>query len=244
MKKNGVPRFCVMMMLFFCCVEYNFGQDNNLSNKKENPVSNEKTTGFYNVTTFSPVTFTGQFLSGAQTICGYKVNSFISIGGGTGYEQYTSLPTYDDFKASLSQFTLFADLRYTPLKGKCSPVIAVDGGYKFLLNKPSTQVRYYSAYGDVDGVSSRNDYSDYNVYSGGGPFITAEAGVRYKICKHSALFLSVDYSLWSVSGTYYLTNKLYLLNADNNWINDNTVETTNKSLAYVHVFIVRLGIVF
>ena len=129
------------------------------------------------------------------------------------------------------------------LPGKISPVIAINAGYKILLNKPSTQVRYNSVYGDVDGVSSRNDYSDYNIYQTGGPFIAAEAGVKARVSRQVALLLALDYSLWSVSGDYHLVDKGYLLGSGG-WVPAGSSESTDRSIAYVHVFLVRLGIVF
>jgi hypothetical protein len=244
MQKKVINIFLAALFLICCFNDLCFGQAAGTPGKEEVPSFNQKSTGFYNVTTFIPVTFSGQFLSGLQTICGYKVNNYLSIGGGIGYERFASILTYEDFKADLSLLPVFADIRYTVLNGKFSPVIAVNGGYKFLLNKPSTQVRYDTVYSNTIGVPGRNDYSDYNIYQGGGPFITAEAGVRAMVFKHIGLYLAVDYSLWSVSGTYYLTNKQDLLGSDNIWRMSGSDETTDKSLAYVHMFLIRLGIVF
>jgi len=243
MQKKGFPGILLVLFFTCCCFDLSFGQAGN-PDKKGEPSFSEKPTGFYNVTTFIPVTFSGQFLSGLQTICGYKVNNYLSIGGGIGYERFSSILTYEDFKADLSLLPVFADIRYTVLKGKFSPVIAVNGGYKFLLNKASTQVRYDTTYSNTIGVPGRNDYSDHNIFTQGGLFITAEAGVRAMIFKHIGLYLAVDYSLWSVSGTYYLTNHQDLLGSDNIWRLTASNETTDKTLAYVHMFLVRLGIVF
>lgn len=244
MQKKGISCFLVVLVFSYCCYDPGFGQATNTPGKKEDPSFSQKSTGFYNVTTFIPVTFNGQFLSGLQTICGYKVNSYLSIGGGIGYEHFTSIPAYEDFKADLSQLPVFIDIRYTPLTGKFSPVIAVNAGYKVLLNKPSTQIRYDTVYGNVLFVDSRNDYSDYNIFKRGGPFITAEAGAKARFFKRVALYLAVDYSLWSISGDYHLTNRQYLLGSDNIWRLTDSAETTDKSLAYVHVFLFRLGICF
>jgi len=243
MQKKGIS--CFLAVLFFTCV-YNdpgFGQAGT-PGKKEDPSFSEKSTGFYNVTTFIPVTLNGQFLSGLQTICGYKVNNYLSIGGGIGYEHFTSISAYEDFKADLSLLPVFIDIRYTPLTGKFSPVIAVNAGYKVLLNKPSTQIRYDTVYSNVLFVDARNDYSDYNIFKRGGPFITAEAGVKARFFKRVALYLAVDYSLWSISGDYHLLDKLDLQGSDDIWRFNKSAETTDKSLAYVHVFFVRLGICF
>ena len=239
-KKN----FLAVLFLTSCCQDSSFGQITGTPDNNGDPSGNEKSTKFYNVTTFIPVTFNGQFLSGLQTICGYKVNNNIFIGGGIGYERFNSIPTYEDFKADLSLLPVFADIRYTILNGKFSPVIAVNAGYKILLNKPSTQVRYDTVYSAIITVSARNDYTDYNIYKRGGPFITAEAGIRARVFKRVALYLAADYSLWSISGDYYLTNTQNLLGSDDKWRQTGFSETTDKSLAYVHMFFLRLGIVF
>ncbi len=244
MQKKGISCFLVLLFFTICGNHLSMAQVTAIPDKKTDPVSIEKSTGFYNVTTFIPVTFSGQFLSGLQTICGYKVNNYLSIGGGIGYERFNSIPAYEDFKADLSLLPVFVDIRYTPLTGKFSPVIALNAGYKVLLNKPSTQIRYDTVYSTIITVSARNDYSDYNVYKRGGPFITAEGGVIARVFKRVALYLAADYSLWSVSGDYHLTNKQNLLGSDDVWRLKSTVETTDKSLAYVHVFLVRFGIAF
>ncbi|TRZ70210.1 MAG: hypothetical protein D4R97_08650 [Bacteroidetes bacterium] len=243
MQKKGISCFLAVLFFTCCCYDPGFGQAGT-PGKKEDPSFSQKSTGFYNVTTFIPVTLNGQFFSGLQTICGYKVNNYLSIGGGIGYERFNSISTYEDFKADLSLLPVFVDIRYTPLTGKFSPVIAINAGYKVLLNKPSTQIRYDTVHSNVLFVEARNDYADYNTYTQGGPFITAEAGVRVMVFKRVGLYLAADYSLWSVSGTYYLTNTLDLLGSDNIWRRTGYKETTDKSLAYVHVFFVRLGICF
>jgi hypothetical protein len=236
-------RLLFVLSIFFYCLGFSFGQVNSKLEKKADSSLTKKQTGFYNVTVFSPVTFTGQFLSGIQTICGYKVNRYIAIGSGIGYEQYSSILTYEDFTSSQSLLPVFADIRYTPLQGKISPVIALNGGYKILLKNASTQIRYYSVYSAGTGVSQRDDYSDYNTYNTGGPFMTAEIGLRDRLCKHVALYLAADYSLWSISGMYYQADKQYLLGSDG-WVETGSSASSDKSLAYVHVFLIRFGVVF
>ena len=243
MQKKDILCFLAVLFFICCCYDLSFGQETGTPDKKGDPSFSEKSTGFYNVTTFSPVTFSGQFLNGLQTICGYKINKYLSIGGGIGYERFTSIPTYDNFKTDLSLLPVFADIRYTVLNRKFSPVIALNAGYKILLNKPSTQIHYDTVYSNILGVSAQNDYSDYDTYKCGGFFITAEAGVKARVFRRVALYLAVDYSLWSVSGVYHLMNREYLLGSGG-WVLTGSTETTDKSLAYVHVFLVRLGIVF
>jgi hypothetical protein len=245
MQKKSFEFF--LAFLFYTCCLFNtgYGQITGTHYEKGDSSFIEKPTGFYNVTTFSPLTFDGQFLSGVQTICGYKINKHLSIGGGIGYERFISILTYDNFKANLSILPIFADIRYTFPEHQFSPVIAIDGGYKFLLNKAGTQTRYDTTYSTIDlEVSSRNDLRDYNIFNQGGPFITAEAGIKAKVYRRLALYLAFDYSLWRISGDYYLTNRTDLLGSDNNWVKSGLVETMEKSVAYVNVFLVRLGISF
>jgi hypothetical protein len=242
--QNKVKQFLlVVLFLCSCCYDSGFGQTGTPDKRGDSSFS-EKTTRFYNVTTFIPITLNGQFFSGLQTICGYKVYNNLYIGGGIGYERFNSILTYEDFKADLSLLPVFADIRYTLLQGNFSPVIAVNAGYKFLLNKPSTQVRYDTVYSSIITVSARNDYSDYNMFKRGGPFITAEVGVKVSVFKGVSLYLAADYSLVSVSGDYHLTNKQNLLGSDDIWRLTSSKETTEKSLAYVHAFFLRLGVVF
>jgi hypothetical protein len=243
MQKKVIPWF-LAVILFTCvwCISC-FGQSGGTTGKQGDLSKGGRSTGFYNVTTFIPVTFSGQFLGGIQTVCGYNINRYLSIGGGIGYERFISIPTYEDFKADLLLLPVFVDFRFTPLTGKISPVIALDAGYKFLLNKPPTQIRYDTVYGNILGFSSRNDNSDYNIFTHGGPFITAEAGVKARVFRKVALYLAVDYSLWSVSGDYYLANRGYILGSGG-WSQVSSTETADKSTAYVHAFFVRLGIAF
>ena len=236
----------ILVLLFFnlCCFHTSIAQETGTSDKKADPAHLEKSTGFYNVTTFIPITFEGQFLSGLQTVCGYKINKNLSIGGGIGYEHFNALATYEDFKADFSLLPVFADLRYTFLTGKISPVIAVNAGYKIILNKPFTQTRHDTVYSNILTVSARNDYSDSNYYHRGGPFITTELGIKFSVSRRVAIYLAADYSLWSVSGDYNLSDNFDLLGSDDVWRRNRSSGTTDKSLAYVHTFFVRLGIVF
>ena len=243
MQKKGMLFLLVVLFYSWNSDNPTSGQTTVSDNKKSDTISHNKSTGFYNVTTFSPITLTGQFFNGIQTICGYKINHHLSIGGGIGYERFTSIITYDNFKTNLPFLPVFADIRYTFLDDKFSPVIALNGGYKFLLNKATTQVRYDTLYGSVDVVSSRNDYKDYNTFKQGGLFFTIEAGVKAKISRCLALYVAVSYSLTKISGDYYLTNQTDLLGSAG-WAQSGLDQTTEKSIAYVQVFQVRLGIAF
>jgi hypothetical protein len=244
MQKKGFSFFLIFLFFTGCCYNPGYGQSTGSHVEKGDSSFTEKPTGFYNVTTFSPVTFDGQFLSGVQTICGYKINKHLSIGGGIGYEQFISILTYENFRANLTLLPVFADIRYIFLEQNFSPVIALNGGYKFLLKKTSTQIRYDTTYGVIDEeVSARFDNSDYNIFNQGGLFFTIEAGIKEKIYKRLDLYFAFDYSLWKISGDYYLTNRTDLLGSAG-WVQASSVETTEKSVAYVQVFLIRLGISF
>jgi hypothetical protein len=243
MDNKGLLCLLTVILCSLCSFNPDFGQTNVTDNQKSTPTPVNRQTGFYNVTTFIPVSFNGQFLSGIQTICGYRINSHLAVGGGIGYEHFTSLLTYENFKADMSLLPVFADIRYTFFDQRFSPVIAVDGGYKFMLKKAVTQNRIDTTLGNIDGIPSRTDYLDNNVFSQGGFFFTAEGGVKARVSKKLALFLSVDYSLWQVSGDYNLTSQTDILGSDG-WVLSNPVTTTENSIAYVHIFFIRLGIAF
>jgi len=236
--------FLIVVFLISVCPGFCFGQINPDQDKQGKISRSDQFPRFYNVTTFIPLTFDGQFFNGAQTICGYRITRKLFVGGGIGYEGYGDLPTYEDFRAYLSLLPVFADIRYTVLSGKISPVVAVNGGYKFLLNKASTQTRYDTVYSSILTVSARDDYADYNIFKQGGPFITAEAGISARVYKQIAIYFSFDYTLSSISGDYHLSDKYNLLGSDNVWRVKTSSENIDRSLAYIHSFFLRLGIVF
>ena len=245
MRKKNVC--CCLVIIFFsiCAGSVSYCQTISKANGlKTDSSSVRKQSGFYNVTSLDLVTFTGQFLPGIQTICGYRMNKYLSIGGGIGYEMYKSISTYDIFTADLSLLPVFLDIRFTAPAGNLEPVVALNLGYKVLLNKPSTQSKIDSVLSNALLVESKDIYTSYNTYTTGGLFLTAEIGVKAHITKKIALYLSVDYSLWSNSGTYYLSDKAYLLNSSNEWVPAGSSKSSEKSLAYVDAFTVRFGIIF
>ena len=236
----------LFLFAFLCCSiipVIGSAQSGPLSDEKPNQCFQETATGFYNVTTFTPLTFNGDVFHGFQTICGYKVIPHLAIGGGIGYERFGSIPTYDDFKTNLMMLPVFIDIRYTVLNRKVSPVIVLNAGYKILLNKPSSQVVYDTAYHTVITVSGRSDYADYDIYRNGGPFITAGIGVKLRLYRRLSAYCSAEYSLWSVSGNRYSSDRSWLM-GNNGWALVNSTETTSRTMTYVHVFQIRLGIVF
>jgi hypothetical protein len=196
----------------------------------------EKPAGFYNNTTFGIVTMRGNLFTGMQSSAGYKLNPHIAFGGGIGIERYTDTPTYDTLTANLSLLPVFAEIRYTVLNKRVSPVIAVSGGYKVLLNVPSSQMISWTE--EVYPGYFWTDFYEYDTYTQGGLFFTIEAGVKANVWKRLSMYLSADYSLWSVAGDHHY------------WMYEhaagNTTETheVSRTVAYTHMFVVRLGFGF
>jgi hypothetical protein len=193
----------------------------------------EKPTGFYNNTTFGIVTTRGNLFTGMQSSAGYKLNPHIAFGGGVGLERYTDTPTYDTLTANLSLLPVFAEVRYTILKKRVSPVVALNGGYKILLNVPSSQMISWTEV--VYPGFFWTDFYEYDTYTRGGFFFTVEAGVKANVWKRLSMYLSADYSLWSIAGDHHY------------WMYEhaggNTTETheVSQTVAYTHVFVLRLG---
>jgi len=203
----------------------------------------EKPVGFYNVTGFSIFSFTNSgWMNGMQTICGYKFNPYLGLGGGIGIERFTNLPTYGSYSANFTLLPVFADIRYTVTKTKVSPVIAVDAGYKFLINIPSSQMVTWTD--SIYPPYAWNDYYLYDTYLRGGFFFTAELGVRFRVYKRLGLYCSADYSLWSVSGENHYWVYQYVPGEEPGTIKLITTETVQKVLAYQHVFLIRFGFTF
>lgn len=202
----------------------------------------ERSHGVYNVTTFSLFTFTGKSMNGMQTIFGYNFNPHISVGGGIGIERFTSMPMYDSLTANLSLMPVFADIRYTILKRRVTPVIGLNIGYKVLWNIPSTEVSEHFVW--IFPPYAWNVINEYDIYTRGGLFITGEIGVKARIYKRLSLYCSVDYSLWSVSGDHYYW--IYQYVPDENGGNKLLKEILylSNTIAYTHVFQFRFGIVF
>jgi hypothetical protein len=199
----------------------------------------QKSKGFYNVTTFSPVSFQGQLFTGMRSSCGYRFNPYLGAGGGIGLERFTSMPMYDDYSANLSLMPLYAEIRYTVLKGRTSPVIALNGGYKVLLNVPSTNMTSLTL--PIYPGIAWNEYYEYDTYTAGGFFITVEAGVQVMVYKRLGIYMAVEYSLWSVSGDRHYWEYDYLYGSSG--LDIKTYHYVEKTLAYTHVFGLRIGFV-
>lgn len=196
--------------------------------------------GFYNVTTFSIDFFKGPLINGIQTIAGYRMNPFIAVGGGVGLERYVNMNLYDTLTANLSQVPVFAEVRYTILDSKITPVIALQGGYKFLTNRTSSQVTSW----DVEGYPpSYTHYDEYDYYDEGGFCFTIEGGVKARMYKRFALYLSASYSVWSVSGDHYKWTYVHLVAPGGPEI-IKTSHTIYPTTAYIHMLLFRLGVSF
>jgi hypothetical protein len=201
---------------------------------------NEKATGLYNNTSFGIVSERGNLFTGMQTAFGYKFNPHIGVGGGIGIERFKNLPTYGYYYSNFTLMPVFAEVRYTVLKSRVSPVIALQGGYKFLINLPYSQTDY-SYYWMYPGLVINESYL-WDEYTRGGLYLSAEIGVNYKIYKRFGLYASLAYSLWSVSG---VNNELVVQTI---YMNSPPVvkewQYTETVKAYQHIFLFRLGFTF
>jgi len=201
----------------------------------------EKPSGWYNVTSFSLATTSGQYMNGMQTIFGYKVKPRLGVGIGVGIERFTAMHMYDVYKANLSMLPVFADVRYTLIKSTISPFVAVDAGFKILLNIPSTQ---YTTHTDtIYPGYAWNTWYDYDTYKSGGWFVNCEAGIKVRVCKRLSLNGSFGYSLWSVSGTRN-TFLYQFLPASQGGVQETDFLSTLKTKAIIHSFLFRLGFSF
>lgn len=201
----------------------------------------EKPQGLYNNTSFAIISDRGNWFSGMQTTFGYKFNPHLGVGGGAGIERFTNLPTYDYYTANFTFLPVYAELRYTFLKSKVSPVIALDAGYKFLINTPSSQMDTWTTW--LYPPYAWNDYYSWDTYTRGGPFFTIEAGVNFKIYRRLGLYASADYSLWSVSGVnnYWIYQYIYM-SAPGETVKE--FQYTEPVKAYQYCFMFRLGFTF
>lgn len=203
---------------------------------QENGFWTEKPAGLYNNTTFGIVTFRGNWLTGMETSFGYKLNPHIAFGGGAGVERYTDMPTYDTLSANFSLLPLFGEVRYTVLNKRVSPVLAVKGGYKVLLNIPSSELVTWTQ--TVFPGFYWIDYSEYDTYTRGGLFFTVEAGVKASIWKRINLCLSVDYSFWSVAGDHHTWSTEYKGGSETD------SHEVSSVMSYTDQFVVRIGFGF
>jgi hypothetical protein len=236
-------KFFLSLLFLFCL----FSVHPVISQPAETAVHNKKnwltedSHGFYNVTTFSIDFLEPPVVNGMQTICGYRLNPFISIGGGVGIERYVGMNVYDTLTANLTLLPVFGEIRYTILDKKVSPVIALQGGYKFLINRSSTEVTTWKE--DIFPPFAYRIYDEYNYYYEGGFMFTIEAGVRAKVYKRLAIYFSANYSVWTVAGDYYKWTYEYL-SAPGGQPKVTYTHYTLPTMAYNQMLLFRLGIAF
>ena len=241
--QKAIIKFFISLLFLFCL----FSAHHLLSQPVETTVQNEKNWltedkhGFYNVTTFSIDFLEPPVLNGMQTICGYRLNPFIAIGGGVGIERYVGMNMYDTLTANLTLLPVFAEIRYTILNKKVSPVIALQGGYKFLINRSSTEVNTWKE--DIFPPFAYRIYDEYDYYYEGGFSFTIEAGVKAKLYQRLAIYFSANYSVWTVSGDYYRWTYEYL-SAPGGQPKETTTYYTLPTMAYNQMLLFRVGIAF
>ena len=237
--------FSFLFLPFFLSVLFNPYQSSAQSVESDLPKKcnwlAEDSKGFYNVTTFSVDFFKGPLINGMQTINGYRLNPFIAIGGGVGIERYVNMNLYDTLTANLSLLPVFGEIRYTLLNKKVTPVVALQGGYKFLLNRPSSQITSYTIY--IFPPYAWTSYDEYDYYTQGGFFFTVEGGVKAKVYKRLAVYVSASYSVWSVSGDHYTWAYQYL-SAPGGQPKVTTSHSITPTMAYNQIVLFRFGIAF
>ena len=213
------------------------------SEKKSSPPRwlEEKPRGLYNNTSFAIISGRGNLFSGMQTIFGYKFNPYLGIGGGIGIERFTNLPTYSYYTANFTLMPVFAEVRYTILKTRVSPVIALQGGYKWLINTPSSQMDEWMEC--VFPPYAWNYFYNYDTYKRGGFFAAAEIGVNAKVYGRFGIYSCISYSIWSVSGDnhYWIYNYTSFGPGEVSYI---ATENISHVLAYQQIFLFRLGFSF
>ena len=197
--------------------------------------------GFYDVTSISFSPFNSPVVNGIRTINGYRINPHLAVGLGIGLERYVDISTYDTIKANLSVMPVFADVRYTVLKGNVTPVVALNGGYTFLINRPSS-AEYFRTQ-QIFPPYAWNDYYDYDHYDKGGFYFNAEAGVKVKIYRKIALTGSLNYSLWQIYGEH--RSSVYQNLPDGNGgTKKNLIYSSERVMAYISAILFRVGVAF
>lgn len=204
---------------------------------KKLPWLKEERQGWYNVTTFSMDFQKGPFLNGMQTSAGFRFNPYIALGGGIGLERYVNLNTYETLSANFSMMPVFTELRYTMLDRTISPVVALQVGYKYMINEASSQVAYWR---EAGFASSYTDYHVYDYYHEGGMAFTVEGGVKMKVYNRLGLYLAVSYSSWNVSGEHYRWMMTHLEAPGGDPVETTSVNIT-PTTAYQQMWLLRIG---
>jgi hypothetical protein len=193
--------------------------------------------GWYNVTTFSADFFNAPVINGIKSVAGYRLNPYIALGGGIGLERYVNMPTYEELSANFSMMPVFAELRYTMLDRKFSPVVAMQVGYKYMINRSSSQV---ATWREEAMPPSYTEFNVYDYYHEGGTMFTVEGGVKMKTYHRLGIYLAVSYSAWSVSGEHYFWTFTHL-EAPGGEVVETSTRTVTPTEAYHQVVLLHLG---
>lgn len=236
------PSVLLLLALMYgnvCFSQTNEQRDSVKESSFEHWLTN-KPKGLYNITSFSIVSERGNLFSGMQSSVGYKFNPHLGIGGGVGIERFTNLPTYDAYSTNFTLMPVFAEIRYTMLKSRVTPVIALQCGYKFLINRPWSQTDYTSWW-LYPGLVINESYI-WDEYDRGGMFLTGEIGVNFRIYQRFGIYAALTYSLWSVTGKHYheIVQTIFMNSPPvvKEWLYTDAVK------AYQHIFLFRVGFSF
>ena len=237
------PSFKVLALVpfFFVVTSSLFSQEKEVHQSKFRKWMIEKPKGLYNVTTFDFNLSTPPVLNGMQTTFGYKFNPFIGVGAGIGIERFYHIQMYQTFITNLTMMPVFGEVRYTILQKRITPVVALKGGYRFLINYPYTQVSRWTE--DIFPGYAWNTYEVYSEYTQGGFAYGVEAGVKARINERLSLYLSAEFTQWSVSGYYYKWTYQHL-SAPGGQPSDKTSYFYLPTIAYNEVLYIRFGITF
>ncbi len=201
----------------------------------------EKANGFYDVTTISFSPFYPPVANGFLTVNGYKINPHLAVGMGIGMQRYVNISTYDTIRANLSVLPVFLDLRYTVSDRIITPVFALNGGYLFLLNRPSSAETFRTQM--IFPPNVWNDYYDYDHYNQGGLYFNLELGLKVKMSKLFSLVGSMNYSWWQIYGEH--RSAVYQNLPDgNNGTKQIVLYSSEKVMAYINTWTFRIGLTF
>jgi hypothetical protein len=120
-------------------------------------------------------------------------------------------------------------------------VIALQGGYKRLINTPTTQMDEWMEW--IYPPVAWNYYYNYDTYTRGGFFAAIEIGMNARVYRRFGIYASVSYSIWSVAGRnhYWIYQATEMSPGDVSAI---ATEYTQGVLAYQHIFLFRIGFTF
>ena len=239
--QNPTSKIIVIFLVLFIFAFPSFSQETKAHKFNFKKWMIEKPTGLYNVTTFNIDLLYPPVVNGMQTTFGYKFNPYVGVGAGVGIERFYHIHMYDTLIANLTMTPVFGEIRYTILQKRITPVVALKGGYRFLINYPNTQIRRWSE--DIFPGFAWNTYEVYTEYTKGGFMFGVEGGVKARIHERLSLYLSAEFTQWSVSGYYYKWTFQHL-SAPGGQVVDKTSYYYLPSIAYTETLFIRLGITF